>query len=156
VTEDRLGRLAQRLTTWPWWLYNGLLVATAVLVLLASWALVPGPDEFVYFRSGQRFGDTCAFITLTGMPCPQCGMTRSFVYAARGQLIDSFLFSPGGLGLFLWAQVAGIIGLGRLLLRDPRALQLPWQLVAGWALLWTVGLYLIPYVLRLAGINPLP
>lgn len=149
-----LDKLAQ--LRFPWWTFSAFTLALALAVLAASWALVPGPDEFVYLRSGARFGDTCLFLVKTGLPCPQCGMTRSFVYAARLDLVTAFGYSPGGLGLFLWSQVAGLQGLLRLIRRDPRAFELPWQLVAGWALFWTVGLYLVPYVLRIAGINPLP
>lgn len=144
----------------PWWAYDASLVALAVVVLLASWALHPGPegarDPFVYLWNGVRFGDTCAFITLTGYPCPQCGMTRSFVFAARGHLVTAFWFNPAGLGLFLWSQVAGVIGAFRLARRDPHALVLPWQLAVGWAAVWTLALYLAPYALRIAGFNPLP
>ncbi|MEZ4235583.1 MAG: DUF2752 domain-containing protein [Myxococcota bacterium] len=127
----------------------------------------PGPDEFTRLLNGTRFfGDTCAFLKVTGQPCPQCGMTRSFVYAARGHFVTSFFYSPGGLGLFLWSQVAGIVGAARLVrgalrVRRGAAVRpgwppLPWQLVVGWALGWTLLLYLVPYALRLYGINPLP
>lgn len=153
--DERIERL--RSLRPPWWLYDSVLIALALLVIGASLALVPGEDlEFVYFRNGMRFGDTCLFLAQTGYPCPQCGMTRSFVYAVRGDLVASFLYSPGGLGLFLWSQFAGVLGLARLAKRDPRSLQLPWQVIAGWSILWTIGLYLAPYVLRLYGINPLP
>ena len=151
--------LAQRVSQWrtPVWGYDAGLVVLAVAVLAASWALVPGPDEFTYFAwNGAKFGDTCAFLTLTGQPCPQCGMTRAFVHAARGHLVTAFWYSPGGLGLFLWSQVGGVLGAIRLVRRDPRAVPVPWQITVGWAALWTLGLYLVPYGLRLVGVNPLP
>lgn len=141
----------------PWRVYNAGLVVLALLVVGTSLAMHPDPldPRFVNWPTGQRFGDTCAFLATTGLPCPQCGMTRSFVYAARLDLVASFFYSPGGLGLFLWSQVAGVIGAIRLV-RGPRAVQLPWQITVGWALAWTFLLYVGPYVLRLAGINPLP
>ena len=33
---------------------------------------------------------------------------------------------------------------------------LPQQVLVGWVLFWLVGLYLVPYLLRLVGINALP
>lgn len=140
----------------PVWAHDATLVTLAVAVLAASWALHPGPDEFTYLWTGDRFGDTCLFLTVLGIPCPQCGMTRAFVHAARGHLVTAFLYNPAGLGLFLWSQVAGVLGAIRLVRRDPRAVPVPWQVTVGWALGWTVLLYLVPYGLRLCGINPLP
>jgi hypothetical protein len=153
------GSILQRLASFraPPWAYDAGLVALALAVLAASWGLYPGADEFTYFAwNDVRFGETCAFITVTGQPCPQCGMTRAFVHAARGNLLTSFWYSPAGLGLFLWSQVAGVLGAVRLVRRDPRAAAVPWQLTVGWVVVWTVGLYLVPYGLRLAGINVLP
>ncbi|MEQ1567590.1 MAG: DUF2752 domain-containing protein [Myxococcota bacterium] len=141
----------------PWWVYNGALVGVGALALAASLVLSPGDDpRWVYLPDGTRFGETCAFLAATGLPCPQCGMTRSWVFAARGHLIDSFLYSPGGLGLFLWSQVAGVFGAIRLALRRPHTLELPWQVFVGWCVAWMIGLYLLPYGLRLGGIDPLP
>ncbi len=151
---DAIDRLAQART--PWWVWPATMLAAGLVALSASWLLHPGPDEFVYFPNGERFGDTCAFITILGVPCPQCGMTRSWVHAARLQLRTSFLYSPGGLGLFLWIQVAAVLGAVRLIKRDPNALVPPWQLNVGWAVFWLAGLYAGPWILRLLGVNPLP
>ena len=154
--RDRLGALAR--TPLPWRAYCVGLVTVAIAVVAVSLAFSPDPTDprWVNLPTGARFGDTCAFITLTGLPCPQCGMTRAFVHAARLHFVQAFFYSPGGLGLFLWAQVAGVIGAVRLVRGDPGALRLPWWTTAAWALGWTFLLYLGPYVLRLAGINPLP
>ncbi len=141
----------------PWWVYEGFLVSLAVAALAASWLLSPGEDpRWVFLPNGHVFGETCAFITATGYPCPQCGMTRAFVHAARGHFVSSFLYSPGGLGLFLWIQVAGVLGAVRLARQSPFAATLPWRVPVGWALFWIVFLYVLPWLLRLGGVNPLP
>ncbi len=139
-----------------WWIWPTVLVATAALSLAASLLFHPGGDEFVYFPDGTRFGDTCALIVLTGAPCPQCGMTRSWVHAARLEPVTAFFYNPAGLALLLWIQIAGVVGAIRLLRRDPEAAQPPWQLNVAWGTFWLVGLYAIPWVLRLFGVNPLP
>lgn len=38
----------------------------------------------------------CPFRLLTGLPCPGCGLTRSWVYLAHGQWGDSFVAHPFG------------------------------------------------------------
>src|SRR5690606_26423686 len=43
----------------------------------------------------------CPFRRLTGLPCPGCGLTRSWVYAAHGWWRESFLAHPFGLVLLL-------------------------------------------------------
>jgi Protein of unknown function (DUF2752) len=141
----------------PWWTYDGGLVVLAALTLAASWALSPGVDpEWVYLPSGEQLGETCLFLTVTGAPCPQCGMTRAFVYAARGDFLTAWLRNPGGLALFLWILVGGAIGGYRLARPRARAWEVPHQVVIGWTLFWLVGLYIVPYALRLVGVNPLP
>jgi len=139
----------------PWWLWNGFLVVLGVTSLISALALQPGPDEFVYLW-GHKVGDTCASITYTGHPCPQCGMTRSFVHGARFHVIEAFRYNPAGYVLFLWFQVGAVVGAIRLLRRDRRALGIPYWVPMYFTGFWVVVLYLIPYGLRLAGINPLP
>lgn len=39
----------------------------------------------------------CPFRRLTGLPCPGCGLTRSWVYGAHGWWRDSFAANPFGL-----------------------------------------------------------
>lgn len=142
----------------PWWAYNGGLVLAGVLAFAAALWFRPGEDpRWVYWPGGEQLGDTCAFLSYAGIPCPQCGMTRSWVYAARGQLPTAAAHNVGGVALFLWIQTAAAIGAVRLVARRPAALTPPWQLVVGWAVAWMVGLYALPWVLRVAfGVAPLP
>lgn len=140
-----------------WRLYNGFLVLLGSAALCASFLLSPGEDpRWVYLPNGARFGDTCAFTAVTGLACPQCGMTRAFVHGVRLDLLAAARYNPGGLGLLLWIEVGAVVGAIRLWRRDPRAATLPWRWSVGWALFWMVGLYALPWVLRLFGINPLP
>jgi Protein of unknown function (DUF2752) len=42
----------------------------------------------------------CTFLRLTHLPCPSCGMTTSFAWAARMDFWQAFLANPFGLLLF--------------------------------------------------------
>ena len=139
----------------PPWIWSALLVALAVIATTAALVLPPGADEYCTLF-GRQFGKECGFTVMTGYPCPQCGMTRSFVWGVRGRLIRAFWYNPAGLTLFLWIQAGGIVGLVRLARARHDALRPPTWLLLGWTLIWLVGLYAVGWMLRLMGINPLP
>jgi len=73
----------------------------------------------------------CPLRTLTGIPCPLCGMTRACVAAVHGHLGASLAFNPAGVMVI----VAAVIALVR-----PQWLtrqQVPWRGVGiAIALLW--------------------
>lgn len=48
----------------------------------------------------------CIFYNLTQVPCPGCGLTRSFCSIAKGKLIDSFYFHGLGPIMFLGTSLS--------------------------------------------------
>ncbi|TAD78364.1 MAG: DUF2752 domain-containing protein [Oscillatoriales cyanobacterium] len=85
---------------------------------IISLSLVTAPLLGAYFfgTTGLRSPFACPVHWLTGIPCPGCGMTRSFVAIARGQLPAAVDYHPFGPvlfgGLVLWA-VQGALALRR-------------------------------------------
>ncbi len=152
--DDFLSRIVN-ITKEPWWAWPAMLLAFALLTWACSLALAPGLDEWTYFM-GHQVGDRCAMEVVTGLPCPSCGMTRSFVHAARFHWFRSFVYNPAGLTLFAWITAGGVVGAVRLYTRDPNRLGPSSTFIFRWTMLWAVGFYAIPWFLRLAGINPLP
>ncbi|MCD6321473.1 MAG: DUF2752 domain-containing protein [Clostridiales bacterium] len=55
-------------------------VIVSVLILLA----------FVVFSDPEL----CVFRRVTGLPCPSCGMTRSFIALFKGDIKSAFLMHP--------------------------------------------------------------
>lgn len=74
-----------------WCLLVGALLL-AVLVSPASW---------------NAFPDVCLFHRATGLPCPSCGLTRSWAALVRGQLGLSLRFHALG-GVALLFLLAGL------------------------------------------------
>ena len=77
--------------------------AGAIFLLLsgvfAASVLLPLPRG----ASGQigAFPSVCLFYHLTGLPCPGCGLTRSFVSLGHGRFWESLHWHPLGPVLFL-------------------------------------------------------
>jgi hypothetical protein len=71
-----------------------------LFLLVLSISLIVDPFEEGPF-------DVCIFKNATNLPCPGCGLTRSFIYAGHLHLEDSVRMHPFGLVLFLfWGYVS--------------------------------------------------
>jgi hypothetical protein len=78
----------------------------------------------------------CTFRALTGLPCPSCGMTRSFDWLARGRLLDALAVNPIGFALAAFSAV----GLLYLLARPLRPPRLSFQLSPRASLALRIGI----------------
>jgi hypothetical protein len=99
--------------------------AGGMVAVAAVWPVLPVHPPFA-----------CPLRSLTGIPCPLCGMTRAVVAAAHGHLSASLAFNPGGIFVLALAVVA--------ILRPawPARLQVPtWSLfsILGVLWVWNIG-----------------
>lgn len=122
--EERLREVAARMerrvlqcaTRWNEWEEStrvrvmGLVVSapTGVLLAIAAW-LSPSPDGFGTHRQLGLAG--CAVMTLSGWPCPMCGMTTTFALMAEGRILDALYNQPFGVVLYAMTFVAAIVGI---------------------------------------------
>lgn len=83
-TSSRLGVLNDLRITGAEVVAAGGVVAIGASFLLSPHSIEDGPV-------------ICPFRALTGLPCPGCGLTRSWVYAAHGWWRESFAANPFGL-----------------------------------------------------------
>jgi hypothetical protein len=81
------------------------LAALAAAQLGASAWLTPAGDQ-VMLPGGGSLGGMCWFRELVHLDCPFCGMTRSFVALAHGDVAAAFRFHPAGPLLFTAMAVA--------------------------------------------------
>jgi hypothetical protein len=69
------------------------LACLAVLVLAAS--LTPSTAGVGTHREALGL-PACNFLKTTGLPCPSCGMTTSFAWVTKGNLLASLYVQPMG------------------------------------------------------------
>ena len=74
---------------------NQRLIAAGVFVAILLIFLVFHLSGRGYFDLGQMFGP-CGFKQKYSLPCPTCGMTRSFLAFAGGDIVKSFIVQPAG------------------------------------------------------------
>jgi len=82
------------------------ILAIAVAALAGSVVLKPSHQgglcvEIPFFGTGITMPETCASRLFLGLSCPGCGLTRSFVATARGDITAALFFNPVGPALFL-------------------------------------------------------
>jgi hypothetical protein len=82
------------------WFGDAALLAICVVVVGLALLMTPSSAEISLF--GWDVPILCTFRRLTGWPCPGCGLTRSFVFLAHGQLADAFRMNVFGPFAFVW------------------------------------------------------
>lgn len=94
------------------------LAAFVAALLAASVALRPLGDQ-VAWPGGAALGVVCPFRRVFGLDCPFCGLTRSFVALAHGDLDAAFRFHPAGPVLFAALALGLVAALAALVRRTP-------------------------------------
>lgn len=102
------------------------LVVPSGLVLGISLSLQADPSGMGTHRQLGLGG--CAVLTLTGYPCPMCGMTTTFTHLAHFDFLAGALNQPFGVVLFALTVGAFIVGLMDLVKPARR-----WKNVIRWA-----------------------
>lgn len=94
---------------WAGRLLGGAFALGCLTVLIIARMLQPDPRGL---STHTALGlDPCYFLAHTGIPCPTCGMTTSFSWFARGNLIASFYIQPMGCVLAVLCAAGFWIGL---------------------------------------------
>ena len=89
------------------WLH-GLFFGLALAVIGTSFLLRSEGQESVFLPGAkQAMPEMCASRRIFGLPCPGCGLTRSFVSISHGQLSRAWNFNPVSFLLypFIFVQI---------------------------------------------------
>ncbi|MGA0173329.1 MAG: DUF2752 domain-containing protein [Phycisphaerales bacterium] len=101
----------------------GIAAAAVSPLAVAAW-LEPSASGV---GTHQQLGlPACGWIAGMGIPCPSCGMTTAFAFAARGSVLEAFATQPAGALLALMAAIVAVIA--------------TWTACSGsrsWELLWS-------------------
>ncbi len=90
--------------------WRALVVGLACFGLLSvAWTLTPDAHGLGTHR--QLGLAPCSLVMMTGYPCPTCGMTTSFSYAVRGQLLSALNAQPAGLFVAIMVLLVGVIAI---------------------------------------------
>ena len=125
----------------PVWLDK---ITAAVLLggpIVASF-LFPLPGSQAYSARPYHV-PCCLFREATNIPCPFCGLTRSFVSLSHGRLEWAFLYHPLGPAVY----VAFLVGIGVVFLRKPRDGAVPPRKAAS---RWRTGIFVTIVLVFLA------
>lgn len=85
------------------------LPAALVRERIAAWSCAGVAAVLVGVQAMGFSPGSCPFLTVTGLPCPGCGLTRSCACLLRGQFrqsLDYHAFGP----LFLGIGILGLVG----------------------------------------------
>lgn len=71
----------------------------------SCWALVV--FGILYLVIHRMFGAFCPMLVLTGIPCPGCGLTRAFLFLARGEMGRAVSINPSILPMLFFLLYCG-------------------------------------------------
>ena len=70
-----------------WWFGHALVLLLCGAVVAMAAVLAPTPEAVSLF--GVPIPELCTYRKLFGMPCPGCGLTRSFSFMAHGAFLEA-------------------------------------------------------------------
>ncbi len=94
----------------------GGLAITGTILLLAFFLT---PDPSGHGTHTQLGLPPCGFLTMTGYPCPGCGLTTSFAHLIRGEVGNAARANVFGVGLFAATVLMAAVSAWGLARRKP-------------------------------------
>ncbi len=123
----------------------------AAVILIASCSFQIRDRQLVIIPMiNMPLPGTCTFLRVTGVPCPGCGLTRSFISLAHGEWKDAWQYNPAGFVFFAMVvfQVPYRIFQIRRIRRGRQQHQ--FQLLDSWVLLLLVVALVVQWLWGLA------
>ncbi len=94
-----------------------LFLSVFIAISIAGFILHPSPSGM---GTHEELGlPPCGFLTMTGIPCPSCGLTTSITYLLHGYWAMSILSQPFGFILYLTLVSLTVISVCAMVKRIP-------------------------------------
>ena len=84
-----------------------LALPTSAVIGVAMWLTPSAKGYGTHLQLGMG---ECVAMSLTGWPCPMCGMTTTFTHMAHGSVVQAFFTQPFGVVLFSCTVLVAVIG----------------------------------------------
>ena len=124
----------------------GLAAGAITLLVVAAWL---HPDPSGAGTHTQLGLPPCGFYSMTGLPCPTCGMTTAFAFAVRGQVFQSMHAQAGGFLLAVATAATAVLGLMTAL--TGKRVYVNWFRISPTGLVWLFALgFLAAWGLKIA------
>lgn len=82
---------------------------TSLVLGIAAWLTPASQGVGTHMQLGLG---GCALLTMTGWPCPMCGMTTTFALMAHLRPLEALVNQPFGIVLFLLTVLGAVLGIG--------------------------------------------
>ncbi len=122
----------------------------ATVVGLSAWLR---PDPHGYGTHRQLGLPPCEFGSMTGVPCPGCGLTTSFAHMAHGHVLSGFSAHLMGPMLFLITAFVAVYAPWAIAKKRPLSVLIDGR-VSSTVLAVTSALGLLTWTLRVAHVLP--
>jgi len=123
----------------------GLLAAVVALFTVAAGLHPHGAGLGVHQQLGLP---PCGFVTMTGLPCPTCGMTTAFAYTVHGHWLAAARAQAAGFLLALATVAAGLFAL--VALCTARRPALNWYRINPASMVWIgSGLFVAAWAVKI-------
>jgi hypothetical protein len=93
--------------------YDVMILVVLLIIIAATFTFnVKSNTSYIPFLKGFQIPKSCFILTVTGYPCPTCGMTRSFISIGHGEFAKALRYNFGGIFAYvLCLMEIGYLGL---------------------------------------------
>jgi Protein of unknown function (DUF2752) len=110
-----------------------------------------GDNRRVYLPGvSEPVPELCALYSRFGVDCPGCGLTRTFIHMAHGQLASAWRTNPVAIFVFLFACLQIPMGMAQVILRIRNSFTEAWGSWNDWCTAGLLIALLVQWAIRLA------
>lgn len=125
------------------------LIGSLLCLGLAACMSVGAHRRVYLLGSSHPVPELCMSYSRFGVDCPGCGLTRTFIHLAHGELAPALRLSPVGVLLFLFACVQIPFGLAQLVFRSRGRWVEAWGMWNDWGTGLLMAALMLQWLVRL-------